>query len=100
MTMRKGSTTTLVGVCIMVTAMLICKLELSMAQQEECTVANLILPCLLTILPGTASPECCRNLKQQSPQCLCSILKNPLYQLFAPNARKTITDCGVPDPPC
>ncbi|XP_031112261.1 non-specific lipid-transfer protein 2P-like [Ipomoea triloba] len=100
MTMRKGTTTTIFGVCIMVMAMmLIGNLELSMAQEEACSVNDLSSCAFPVLSGGKPSEKCCSDLKKQPPKCLCQFLNDPNYKDYAENARKTFKACGV-QPPC
>nr|GLL43417.1 probable non-specific lipid-transfer protein 2 [Ipomoea trifida] len=103
MTLRKGCTTTtaLVGVCIMVTAMLSAKLELTMAQTPPTPPcdAMVLVPCSGAILFGfSPSNDCCNKLKEQTPVCLCEYITQ--YRQYETRARKAFAKCGVSDPTC
>nr|GMD67364.1 non-specific lipid-transfer protein 2-like [Ipomoea batatas] len=101
MTLRKGcTTTTLVGVCIMVTAMLSAKLELTMAQSPPpppCD-AMALRSCSGAVLLGSPpSTECCDNLKKQSPECLCEYITQ--FGQYETRAREVFAECGVSTAP-
>jgi hypothetical protein len=71
------------------------------AEEEQCDVDKLA-PCAPAILGGRKpSAECCSVLKAQQG-CFCEYAKDPAYEHYVhgPNARNTLTTCGITLPTC
>lgn len=71
------------------------------ASAATCNVVQLT-PCAGAISSGSKpSPACCSNLKAQQG-CFCQYIKNPSLGRYvnSPNAKKTLTSCGISLPRC
>ncbi|CAM0956546.1 unnamed protein product [Alopecurus aequalis] len=69
--------------------------------EQQCDAEKLI-ECGPAIIGGTTpSDSCCSNLKAQEG-CFCQYAKDPAYSQYinSPNARKTLTSCGITLPTC
>ena len=67
----------------------------------QCNAGNLAV-CASPIISGAKpSTTCCNNLKSQRG-CFCQYARNPAYSSYinSPNARKTLTSCGIAVPKC
>jgi len=69
------------------------------AQQCNPTQLAVCAPAVINGSPPTAS--CCSNLRAQEP-CFCLYARNPAYRSYinSPNARRTLTTCGIAIPNC
>ncbi|AQK64778.1 nonspecific lipid-transfer protein precursor [Zea mays] len=71
------------------------------AAAQQCSAAQLAAcaPAIISGSPPTAS--CCSNLRAQEP-CFCQYARNPAYSSYinSPNARRTLTSCGIAVPSC
>ncbi|WVZ55147.1 hypothetical protein U9M48_005847 [Paspalum notatum var. saurae] len=71
------------------------------AAASSCNAAQLA-PCAPALASGAKpSAGCCSSLKAQQ-SCFCGYAKNPAYARYinSPNARKTVTSCGLSVPRC
>uniref|UniRef100_A0ACD5TJ96 Uncharacterized protein n=2 Tax=Avena sativa TaxID=4498 RepID=A0ACD5TJ96_AVESA len=69
--------------------------------EQQC-VPGKLFACSSALLKGAKPTEsCCSNLKSQQ-DCFCMYAKNPLLSPYvnSPNARKTLTSCGITIPTC
>ena len=71
------------------------------ASAQLCNAAQLAV-CAPAVISGAApSAPCCANLRAQQP-CFCQYARNPVYSSYinSPNARRTLTSCGIAIPNC
>jgi uncharacterized membrane-anchored protein len=71
------------------------------ASAQQCNSTELEV-CVSAIVGGAApTASCCASLRSQEP-CFCQYVRNPAYNPYinSPNARKTLTSCGIAMPQC
>jgi hypothetical protein len=80
-------------------AVLLVAAAMGTAESHQCNVGALKVcaPAFTKGAPPTAS--CCASIRSQE-SCLCHYANNPAYSRYIPNARKTLSSCGIPEPTC
>nr|CAB3497307.1 unnamed protein product [Digitaria exilis] len=86
---------------VVAVALLLLVASAGCASAASCSVGQLAV-CAPAIESGSKpSSGCCSNLKAQQ-SCFCQYIKNPSLGRYvnSPNARKTLTSCGITPPRC
>ena len=71
------------------------------ASAQQCNASQLAV-CATAVISGSApTASCCSNLRAQQP-CFCQYARNPAYSSYinSPNARRTLSSCGIAIPSC